>query len=435
MASIEFEVMPFADGEASGDWESERRRGRAPARPVRPAKSLPRPPRPPWPMKKKRPPRAPVFVASSAAAAASADEPPEEPGSAPAQGSEYVRWVQSALNRVEGTRLPVNGVMNPSARGALRRFQRRSGLPVDGIAGPDTEKALLDALGAASKELDFEIGDEAGYESTADSEVNRRSPVYIAWVQASLNRLLGLKLPTDGNQGKMTRAAIRRFQERNGLRADGVVGTLTEAALRRAGAEAPPGSATAVDAPGRAAPPGPAPAVSTRFITVRSGVQMTPQITTVVKALDAHFGRANLKVTLTSGWRPPQDQLRLIRDQAIKRGLDKRYPAITRATLDDVESWIGAWDDLLHRQKFVVNPPVPTCSRIVPGKCYSASPHSSGLAFDLSGADLDRIAAVLQAYCRQGGPLRQILVERTNNAVHVGIDSGGRGGDCRISER
>jgi hypothetical protein len=99
----------------------------------------------------------------------------------------------------------------------------------------------------------------------------------------------------------------------------------------------------------------------------------------------------------------------------------------------DVESWIDAWDDLLHRQKYVINPPVPAVSRIVPGKPYSASPHSSGLAFDLSGADLDRIAAVVQGYCQAGGALRQILVERNNRAVHVGLDGTGRSGTCQIS--
>jgi hypothetical protein len=349
-----------------------------------------------------------------------------------------VRWVQSALNRIEGTRLPVDGVMSAATRSVLRQFQRRRGLPADGIAGPDTEKALLDASGSERAQAP-EGGSDGEFEGAGAGEVDRRGGAYTAWVQASLNRVLGLKLATDGIAGTLTRAAIRRFQQRAGLRVDGIVGALTEAALRRAGATAPPGAAAggaAAYAPAAPlAPPGAAPTVTTRFITVRPGVKLTPQIAAVVTALDAHFARANLKVTLTSAYRPPEDQLRLIRDQAIERGLDKLYPAITRSTLGDVESWIGAWDDLLHRQKYVVNPPVPTCSRLVPGKCYSASPHSSGLAFDLSGASLDPIAAVLQGYCRQGGPLRQILVERTNNAVHVGIDSAGRSGDCRISER
>ncbi|RZL87349.1 MAG: hypothetical protein EOP82_26505 [Variovorax sp.] len=194
---------------------------------------------------------------------------------------------------------------------------------------------------------------------------------------------------------------------------------------------APPSSY--VPAPPAVAPVGRPPSISTSFITIASGARLTPQIEAVVKALDAHFRSANLKVMLSSGYRSPQDQLRLIREQAIKRGLDRLYPSITTATVENGESWIGAWDDLLHRQKYIINPPVPTESRIVPGKTYGASPHSTGLAFDLSRADLDRIAGVVRGYCQQGGPIRQILVERRNGAVHVGIDGSGKRGTCQIS--
>ena len=58
-------------------------------------------------------------------------------------GSEYVRWVQSSLNQVLGLRLPVTGVMNAPTRSALRQFQERQGLRVDGIAGPETKTALI----------------------------------------------------------------------------------------------------------------------------------------------------------------------------------------------------------------------------------------------------------------------------------------------------
>lgn len=63
----------------------------------------------------------------------------------PSYGTEYVRWVQSALNQLQGLRLPVSGVMDAATRSALRSFQRSKGVPPDGIAGPDTEQALRDA--------------------------------------------------------------------------------------------------------------------------------------------------------------------------------------------------------------------------------------------------------------------------------------------------
>jgi Putative peptidoglycan binding domain len=60
-------------------------------------------------------------------------------------GSEYTRWVQSALNDVLGLQLPVSGIMDAATRGAIRSFQQQQGLPDDGVVGPDTERALLAA--------------------------------------------------------------------------------------------------------------------------------------------------------------------------------------------------------------------------------------------------------------------------------------------------
>ncbi|CAA9891952.1 hypothetical protein METHB2_530027 [Candidatus Methylobacter favarea] len=68
----------------------------------------------------------------------------------PQHGSEYVRWVQSALNQIMNLQLPVSGFMNPATRSALRSFQEKQGLPIDGIAGPETRDALIAARGGKS---------------------------------------------------------------------------------------------------------------------------------------------------------------------------------------------------------------------------------------------------------------------------------------------
>jgi len=44
-----------------------------------------------------------------------------------------------------GLRLPVNGIMGPETRSAIRSFQERQRLPADGIVGPDTERAIIAA--------------------------------------------------------------------------------------------------------------------------------------------------------------------------------------------------------------------------------------------------------------------------------------------------
>lgn len=63
---------------------------------------------------------------------------------------DFVRWVQSSLNRVLGLRLAVDGIMGPATRSAVRSFQQRKGLAVDGIVGAQTEARLRALTGTLS---------------------------------------------------------------------------------------------------------------------------------------------------------------------------------------------------------------------------------------------------------------------------------------------
>ena len=79
----------------------------------------------------------------------------------------------------------------------------------------------------------FEFASETGSglfseEILAEAPVpNVGSPEFVRWVQRSLNQLRNSGLVVDGNMGPGTRAAIRAFQQAQGLTADGVVGPLT----------------------------------------------------------------------------------------------------------------------------------------------------------------------------------------------------------------
>ena len=64
------------------------------------------------------------------------------------------------------------------------------------------------------------------------SEINRSSRDYVRWVQQSLKQIMGLKLAIDGDLGLQTRSAIRSFQQKQRLKADGIVGDQTEAAIK-----------------------------------------------------------------------------------------------------------------------------------------------------------------------------------------------------------
>lgn len=113
----------------------------------------PRTPRPPGP----------AGAEPTGAAPAPADGSPTPPSAEPsAEGSEHVRWVQDSLNRILGLRLPVDGIMGPEVRSAVRSFQERQGLPITGLVGPDTERALIAASSGQSPGAGATKPDEPG---------------------------------------------------------------------------------------------------------------------------------------------------------------------------------------------------------------------------------------------------------------------------------
>jgi len=54
---------------------------------------------------------------------------------------EFIKSIQRALNR-KGAKLSVDGKFGPAMGNAVKRFQRKKGLEIDGIVGPKTLKAL-----------------------------------------------------------------------------------------------------------------------------------------------------------------------------------------------------------------------------------------------------------------------------------------------------
>jgi hypothetical protein len=79
------------------------------------------------------------------------------------------------------------------------------------------------AMARAMKE---EIGNLVGLERALGAEDDNR------WLQAALNKLLGLALTVDGVYGEKTRQAVCQCQERFGLQVDGVAGPITRAKIR-----------------------------------------------------------------------------------------------------------------------------------------------------------------------------------------------------------
>ena len=130
-------------------------------------------------------------------------------------GNPQVAGLQVAL-RAYGFYLgPIDGVAGQGTAVAVRAFQRSSRLPVDGIPGKATRRAL------------GRLGRPFFGERTL-----RRGRV--GWDVSVLQFLLarhGIGRVIDGYFGSETSAAVRRFQRRSGLAVDGVAGPQTMAAL------------------------------------------------------------------------------------------------------------------------------------------------------------------------------------------------------------
>jgi hypothetical protein len=91
--------------------------------------------------------------------------------------SDRVRWLQDALNHLLNLNLPVDGIVRPALRDAVRAFQQGAGLRVTGRVGPATERALTAAISAASPgapageaEGYYEGENEGYYEREDESE-------------------------------------------------------------------------------------------------------------------------------------------------------------------------------------------------------------------------------------------------------------------------
>jgi N-acetylmuramoyl-L-alanine amidase len=132
-----------------------------------------------------------------------------------------VRDIQSRLGAM-GLRIDHRelGAFGPDTERAVREFQQRRQLLVDGMVGDHTWQELV----------------EAGY-SLGDRVLYLRYPSHrgddIAALQSSLN-LLGFDAgKEDGIFGQRTDRAVREFQKNVGLPSDGIVGSTTVERLTR----------------------------------------------------------------------------------------------------------------------------------------------------------------------------------------------------------
>ena len=123
----------------------------------------------------------------------------------------FVFLLQFMLNR-NGANLTVDGIFGAQTENAVRAFQERNGLAVDGIVGNNTWKTLLFL---------------APYPTLRQGN----SGTYVTFLQRMLESNLVPVGGIDGIFGTRTLNAVRTFQQNNNLAVDGIVGPRTWDAL------------------------------------------------------------------------------------------------------------------------------------------------------------------------------------------------------------
>ena len=121
----------------------------------------------------------------------------------------------------------ITGNAGPKTVAAIKSFQGKNGLTADGIAGPQTI-AKIDAAYEAKG------GSSSGSGSSASGLKLNSKGTDVRNLQQDLTTLGYYWAKITGNFGEKTEAAVKRFQEENGLTADGVAGTKTLNAIAAA---------------------------------------------------------------------------------------------------------------------------------------------------------------------------------------------------------
>ena len=109
----------------------------------------------------------------------------------------------------------VDGVYGAKTREAVKAFQRKNGLTADGVVGPATAKAM----GISS------------ISTTTTSTSTKGDVVSVKTYQQKLKSWGYYTGAVDGVKGAKTVSAVKAFQRKNGLTADGIVGNATAKAM------------------------------------------------------------------------------------------------------------------------------------------------------------------------------------------------------------
>ena len=147
--------------------------------------------------------------------------------------SDAVRQMQTALKSKKCYTGSVDGKFGPATKKAVIKFQKAVGIRADGKPGNKTLTALYDGSTALNKTSNTE-------RKNLTKPTNPRALYYgctgsrVKELQRALRSVDCYGGSIDGVYGDLTYEAVKKFQYKKGLHADGIAGTKTLASLNRA---------------------------------------------------------------------------------------------------------------------------------------------------------------------------------------------------------
>lgn len=123
----------------------------------------------------------------------------------------------------------ITGFFGSQTQEAVMRFQQNQGLAADGVVGPATAQSLYQGDTESEGDRSASSNSIAPQSAIQLNDANDQ----VAELQRRLAQLGYFNGEASGVFDYSTEAAVMQFQRDQGLTADGVVGTSTEAALRR----------------------------------------------------------------------------------------------------------------------------------------------------------------------------------------------------------
>lgn len=142
---------------------------------------------------------------------------------------ETVKRIQAELKALNYYSGKITGNAGEKTVAAIKSFQRKNGLTVDGIAGPQT----IAKIDAAYESKTGKSSSSATSSSASGLKLDSQG-TKVSQLQTDLKQLGYYYAEITGNFGSKTEAAVKAFQKAKGLTADGVAGTKTLDAIAAA---------------------------------------------------------------------------------------------------------------------------------------------------------------------------------------------------------